>query len=89
MQDMSKIRLKIIVSSRLNAKAVSTALDGLATIDMHDQNESDIRRHLTRELANLPGFLPPEREQAVERIIKKADGLFSYIPVAIEFLRQP
>lgn len=80
--------IKILVTSRPE-EDISTALMDAPNINVEKNNEDDIAMHVKGEMAKLPGFSESERDLAIQQIAHKAGSYFRYVPLAIDFMRQP
>lgn len=80
--------IKVLISGRPEDD-LTTSLMGSSRINIEKHNEKDILRHLEGEMERLPGFSTSERSDAVREIANKAGTYFSYIPLAVDFMRQP
>lgn len=86
--DTASPRIKIMVCSRPNAD-IAIALHGVANIKCEGNNTVDIKKNVTTQMREFPGWTAPEKNHAVEQIVRKSGGQFKFVQIALELLRKP
>jgi hypothetical protein len=85
--------LSVLVSSQLLLTEINDSLEGYPTFLIEEENRGDIglvvKDAVTNRLASVQGWSPAEQEDVCEAIREKAEWLFSYVPVAVNFLKSP
>jgi hypothetical protein len=85
--------LGVLVSSQLLLTEINDSLEGYPRILIEEENRGDIglvvKDAVTNRLASVQGWSPAEQEDVCAAIREKAEWLFSYVPVAVNFLKSP